>query len=108
VAETVGFEAPALYLITDRHATGGRPLGEVVAAALRGAAGFRRPDGRLPIAISLREKDLSAAELHALAIQIAGLTRAAGADLYVNGRLDVALACGAAGVHLPGNHLIPR
>ena len=101
------FVAPALYLITDRHATAGRPLTEVVAAALRGAAGFRRPDGRLPLAVSLREKDLSGAELRTLAGEIVALTRAAGADLYVNGRLDVALACGAEGVHLPGEHLVP-
>ena len=107
MADTVGFVAPALYLITDRHATGGRPLTEVVAAALRGAAGFRRPDGRLHMAVSLREKDLPGADLHALATELVALTRAAGADLYVNGRLDVALACDAEGVHLPGNDLVP-
>jgi thiamine-phosphate pyrophosphorylase len=107
VVSSVPFVAPALYLITDRHATGGRPLTDVVAAALRGAAGFRRPDGRLPMAVSLREKDLPASELLALATAVLGLTRAAGADLYLNGRLDVTLACGAEGVHLPGDHLAP-
>jgi thiamine-phosphate pyrophosphorylase len=95
-----GFVAPALYLITDRKATAGRPLAEVVAAALRGAAPFRRA-GRLPLAVSLREKDLPGGQLAALARALGQLTRAAGADLYVNGRVDVALACGAQGVHLP-------
>ena len=58
---------------------------------------FRRADGRLPLAVSLREKDLAGAELADLARELGELTRAAGADLYVNGRLDVALAAGAAG-----------
>jgi thiamine-phosphate pyrophosphorylase len=101
------FIAPALYLITDRRATLGRPLPEVVAAALRGAAPFRRPDGRLPLALSLREKDLPTAELLALARQICGLAGAAGADLYINGRFDLALAAGAQGVHLPTDGLPP-
>jgi thiamine-phosphate pyrophosphorylase len=95
------FSAPAVYLITDRRATAGRPLAAVVAAALRGAARFRRPDGRLPLALSLREKDLTGGELVALARELGGLTGAAGADLYINGRFDVALAAGAQGVHLP-------
>jgi thiamine-phosphate pyrophosphorylase len=102
------FAAPAVYLITDRRATGGRPLTDVVAAALRGAARFRRPDGGLPLAVSLREKDLSSAELLALARALVDLTGPAGADLYVNGRLDVALASGAAGIHLPAEGLVPE
>jgi thiamine-phosphate pyrophosphorylase len=101
------FQPPAVYLVTDRQATGGRPLAAVVAAALRGAAGFRRGDGRLPLALSLREKDLAAAELVALARELAGLAGAAGADLYINGRFDVALAVGAQGVHLPSDGLDP-
>jgi thiamine-phosphate pyrophosphorylase len=101
------FVAPALYLITDRRATRGRPLAEVVARALRGAARFRRADGRLPLAVSLREKDLPDRELAALAREIGALAAAAGADLYINGRLDLALACGAQGVHLPADGLVP-
>jgi hypothetical protein len=31
--------APRLYIITDRHATGGRPLVEVIEAAMDGARG---------------------------------------------------------------------
>ncbi len=99
--------APAIYLITDRRATGGRPLAAVVAAALRGASRFRRADGTSPLAVSLREKDLPIAELSGLAREIAALTRAAGAELFVNGRIDVALAAGAQGVHLPADGLDP-
>jgi thiamine-phosphate pyrophosphorylase len=98
---------PRLYVITDRHATGGRPLVQVLAAVLRGAAAHRRPDGRLPLAVQLREKDLPAAALLSLARELAALTKAAGAALFVNDRLDIALACGAEGIHLPVSGLSP-
>jgi thiamine-phosphate pyrophosphorylase len=99
--------APRLYLITDRAATEGRPLGQVVAAALRGLEPFRAADGTLPIAVSLREKDLGGRALLVLARELAALTRAARARLFINGRVDVALAAGADGVHLPGDGLAP-
>jgi thiamine-phosphate pyrophosphorylase len=94
--------APRLYLITDRQATGGRPLPEVVAAALRGIpAGFAPSD----VAVQLREKDLEGAALAALARALRSVTAAAGVALYVNDRIDVALAVGADGVHLGGGSL---
>lgn len=49
--------------------------------------------------LQLREKHLSARQLTALAQQLI----TSGAKLILNSRLDVALAAGAAGVHLPGN-----
>jgi thiamine-phosphate pyrophosphorylase len=49
--------------------------------------------------------DLGGRYLLALARALMAVTAAAGARLYVNGRVDVALACGAAGVHLPGDGL---
>jgi thiamine-phosphate pyrophosphorylase len=99
--------APALYVITDRRATGGRPLPEVIARVLAAAAPNRDAAGRLPVAISLREKDLPAVALTRLANEVRALTKIAGADLFVNSRLDVALACGADGVHLPSEGLTP-
>ena len=81
-----------VYLVTDRAQTAGRPLLEVVAAALRGGVG----------AVQLRERDLATRELLALAVELRALTRAAGAALLINDRIDVALACEADGVHLPG------
>jgi thiamine-phosphate pyrophosphorylase len=101
------FVPPAVYLITDRRATGGRGLIEVVAAAVEAAGPFRAPDGRLPLAVSLREKDLPARELTELAGALAQVTRNARADLFINGRVDVALACGAQGVHLPADGFVP-
>ena len=93
--------APRLYIITDRHATGGRPLADVVAAALSAAV----PRGE--IAVQLREKDLEGGALTALARELRAVTAAAGAALYVNDRADVALAVGADGVHLGGGALAP-
>jgi len=95
--------APRLYLITDRQATGGRPLPEVVAAALRGipAGGIDPGD----VAVQLREKDLEGGALAALARTLRSVTSDAGVALYVNDRIDVALAVGADGVHLGGGSL---
>ena len=82
---------PSLYLITDRHQTGGRPLIEVVEEALKGGA-------RL---VQLREKDLSGRELYKLALQMRELTNRYDAKLLINERADIAAAAGADGVHLP-------
>jgi len=96
---------PRLYLVTDRKATGGRPLAEVVRAALAGARrGGLEPDD---IAVQLREKDLGGGDLRALAEALRAVTRAAGAALMINDRIDVALAVGADGVHLGGTSLSP-
>jgi thiamine-phosphate pyrophosphorylase len=84
---------PRLLVITDRHATGGRPLVDVVRAALSGGA-------RL---LQLREKDLDGGPLLALAEAIVAETRRCGARLLVNDRIDVALACEADGVVLPAD-----
>lgn len=80
----------SLYLITDRHQTAGRPLLEVVEAALSG--GVR--------AVQLREKDLPTAELYDLAWELRALTARYDARLLINERIDVALAVEADGVHL--------
>jgi len=84
-----------IYVVTDRRLTGGRPLAEVAGAAARGGAA----------AVQLREKDLTAAELWRLGREVLTAARAAGALFLVNGRLDVALALGADGVHLGGDAL---
>ncbi len=80
-----------LYLVTDRHATAGRSLVDVVEACL--AAGLR--------AVQLREKDLDATEFFDFARELREVTSRHGARFLVNGRVDVALAVGADGVHLP-------
>lgn len=84
-----------LYLITDRHQTGGRPLAEVVRRALEG--GVR--------AVQLREKDLSGAALYRLARELRRLTSDFEARLIINDRPDIALAAGADGVHIGASSL---
>ncbi len=77
----------SLYLITDRVASS-RPPADVVEECL--GAGLR--------AVQLREKDLPARDLLALATTLREATRRHGARLVVNDRADVALAAGADGV----------
>jgi thiamine-phosphate pyrophosphorylase len=84
-----------LYLITDRHQTGGRPLTEVVREALDGGIS----------AVQLREKDLSGVELYRLAAKLRRLTSDFDACLIINDRLDIALAAEADGVHIGVNSL---
>lgn len=84
-----------LYLITDRHKTGGRPLRGVVEEALK--AGVK--------AVQLREKDLSTRELYETAYELRKLTARHNARLFINDRLDVALAVDADGVHLGGESM---
>lgn len=84
-----------LYLITDRRQTGGRPLLPVVRQALEG--GVR--------AVQLREKDLSGSDLFAQASELRKITLEYGARLFVNDRLDVAMAAGADGVHIGAGSL---
>jgi thiamine-phosphate pyrophosphorylase len=53
--------------------------------------------------VQIRERDLEAAALAALVRQAVALTRGSATRIIVNDRLDVALACGADGVHLRGD-----
>jgi len=56
--------------------------------------------------IQLREKDLAIRELEELGAEAASLIPKTGdTRLLINSRVDVALACGAVGVHLPANDL---
>jgi thiamine-phosphate pyrophosphorylase len=50
--------------------------------------------------VQVREKDATARELHALVLRVAELTVPIGRLLFVNDRLDVAIAAGADGVQL--------
>jgi thiamine-phosphate pyrophosphorylase len=102
---TRALAAPRLYLITDRTATGGRALVGVVAAALTGIAGSGLEPG--DVAVQLREKDLDGRALTDLARALRATTAAAGVRLFINDRIDVALAVGADGVHLGGTSLAP-
>jgi thiamine-phosphate pyrophosphorylase len=80
----------SLYLIADADYAAGRELPGLVEAAVRGGA----------TVVQLRAKRLSSREFVALGIEIAGRLAGTGVPLLVNDRVDIAQACGAAGVHL--------
>jgi thiamine-phosphate pyrophosphorylase len=84
-----------LLLVTDRQQTKGRPLLSVLAQALKAGSP----------AIQLRERDLCAKELLALADEIRPLAGPCGSQLVINDRLDVALSVEGAGVHLRSDSL---
>jgi thiamine-phosphate pyrophosphorylase len=86
-----------LYLITDRTQTK-LPLPEAVRLALKG--GVR--------AIQLRERDLPVRKLLALAQEIRTLTREFNAKLFINDRVDIAVAVDADGVHLGHQSMPPE
>jgi thiamine-phosphate pyrophosphorylase len=90
-----------LYYITDRKQFSGdcheqeyRLLAKIAECA---AAGVEY--------VQLREKDLTARALEALALKAMTAIAGSRTKLLINSRADVALACGAHGVHLPANDL---
>jgi thiamine-phosphate pyrophosphorylase len=87
-----------VVIITDRaqfatEAIAGR-LAAILARVPRGA-----------VAIQIREKDLDGGPLLRLAREILGVARPAGAPVWINDRVDLALIAGADGVHLPEHGL---
>ncbi|HUN59458.1 MAG TPA: thiamine phosphate synthase, partial [Candidatus Binataceae bacterium] len=89
----------SLYLITDRKlAASHGGLLAVIEAALKAANDLALPGA---IAVQLREKDLASRELYELANATLSICLRHSAPLLINDRLDVALAVGADGIHLP-------
>ena len=93
---------PTLIVITDRlilSRGSNMPMADAVRAAAAGGATI----------IQLREKDLEGAEFLRRADELRAALEGSGCAFTVNDRLDVALACGADGVHLGQEDLpLPR
>ena len=95
-------ERPLLYYITDRQQFAGdeerkrAQLLQKIAECASAGVDY----------IQLREKDLSAREFERLARDaVKAVPANSKTRLLINGRTDVALACGAHGVHLPANSI---
>ena len=82
--------AMRLYAVTDRAWVGEKTLYEQVEAAIRGGA----------TCVQLREKQLDKAAFLEEARRIGALCKARGVPFIINDDLDIALACGADGVHV--------
>jgi thiamine-phosphate pyrophosphorylase len=91
-----------LYLITDRRIV---RSGELVGACTAALAAAREVAPPGLVALQLREKDLTGRELYTLALTLRDVCTRTGAPLLINDRIDVALAVGADGVHLPGDSI---
>jgi thiamine-phosphate pyrophosphorylase len=85
----------ALVVITDPDCGAGRDLVDVARAALQGGAG----------ALQLRAKGETTREMVELGRRLKAETAAAGALLFVNDRVDVALVIGADGAHVGDDDL---
>lgn len=91
-----GFEL-GLYLVTDRVLCGDRGVPFVVAEAVAGGVSM----------VQLRDDTTPSGELIVLAQVLVGQLAPQRVPLIVNNRLDVALASGAAGLHVGQTDLAP-
>ena len=87
-----------VYLVTDRDLCLGRPLEDVVLSAVRGGAGV----------VQLREKHASSRDFLELARALVSRIQPLGIPLIINDRVDIALASGAAGVHVGQSDMPPQ
>ena len=80
----------SIYLVTDDGCLQGRTLIDCVREALEGGVTL----------VQYRAKTASSAEMYAEALQLKALCDSFNVPLIINDRLDIAMAVGAAGVHL--------
>ncbi|HAH86529.1 MAG TPA: thiamine phosphate synthase, partial [Armatimonadetes bacterium] len=79
-----------IYVITDPYLASGRGHIDITQAALCGGAAI----------IQLRDKTASDKDLLPVAREMQRLCKESGALFIVNDRVDVALLCGAGGIHV--------
>ncbi|HPY07507.1 MAG TPA: thiamine phosphate synthase, partial [Smithellaceae bacterium] len=79
-----------IYLVTDRGLCRGRLLLDVVAQAVKGGAAC----------VQLREKEMPTRAFVEEALAVKNILAPHRIPLMINDRIDVALACGADGVHI--------
>lgn len=79
-----------LHLVTDRSLSLGRDLLDIVLAAVQGGVSV----------VQLREKECATREFVDLGRAVSSVLQQSSVPLVINDRVDVALAVGAAGVHI--------
>ncbi len=80
----------SLYFVADAGYAAGRDLVPIIGRAVAGGV----------TVVQLRGKDLPLHDFLDLAVRTAGILSQSGVPLLINDHVEVALACGAAGVHL--------
>ena len=80
----------SLYLVTDRMLMSTKTLGEAVEQAVIGGCTM----------VQLREKEISSLDFYVLASEMKKITDRYGIPLIINDRMDIAMAVGAAGIHI--------
>jgi thiamine-phosphate pyrophosphorylase len=89
-------DLPTLYAITDVRLSGLPHVEQVRRLAAGGAT-----------LVQLRDKNASPRDFHAAAAEVMAIAGALGVRIMINDRVDLALAVGAAGVHLGQDDLPP-
>ena len=80
----------SLYLVTDRMLMRTKTLGEAVEQAVIGGCTM----------VQLREKEILSLDFYVLASEMKKITDRYGIPLIINDRMDIAMAVGAAGIHI--------
>ena len=80
----------SLYLVTDRMLMSTKTLGEAVEQAVIGGCTM----------VQIREKEILSLDFYVLASEMKKITDRYGIPLIINDRIDIAMAVGAAGVHI--------
>ena len=80
----------SLYLVTDRMLMSTKTLGEAVEQAVIGGCTM----------VQLREKEILSLDFYVLASEMKKITDRYGIPLIINDRMDIAMAVGAAGIHI--------
>ena len=80
----------SLYLVTDRMLMSTKTLGEAVEQAVIGGCTI----------VQLREKEILSLDFYVLASEMKKITDRYGIPLIINDRMDIAMAVGAAGIHI--------
>ncbi|MCC9168613.1 thiamine phosphate synthase [Pontibacter harenae] len=87
-----------LYLVTDEKSCNGRPMMEIVEAAVKGGVDL----------VQIREKQLSEEAFLKKTLQLKQMLDRYNVPLIVNDNLEVALHSNAAGIHVGNNDVPPQ